>query len=69
MSDGRVIEGRLAGARVRPVCLLSSVEAAILARRYGDRPVAEAMRLEGERQDEADRRAFVRALWRNRVER
>lgn len=66
MSDGTLIEARLSAGRVRTVCVMTGVEAKILARRYGTRTMAEALRLEEERQSEETRRAFVRALWRNR---
>ena len=68
MSDGSIIEGRLLGSRTRTLCRLTGVEGRLLARRYGARTVAEALRLDEERDTEVDRREFVRALWRNRVE-
>jgi hypothetical protein len=67
MSDGRMIEGRLRANRGVCLCRLTGVEARWLARRYGPLPVAEALRRDAARDAEADRRAFVRRLWGNRV--
>jgi hypothetical protein len=65
MSNGELIESRMRDG-TRPVCVMTGIEGKILARRYGDRPVAEALRLEEERQSEADRREFVKRLWARR---
>lgn len=69
MSDGALIEGRLARERGRTVCVLTGVEARVLARRWPRCTVAEAVRREAARQAEADRRAFVRLLWAQRGQR
>jgi hypothetical protein len=66
MSDGTIIEARLARGTTRPVCLLTAAEARILAWRWPRCTVTEALRREEERQEEAPRREFVRRLWGNR---
>ena len=65
MSDGRVIEGRIAVGRARTLCVLTGVEARALARRFPHRPVAEVLEREAAWEAEAARRAFVRKLWGN----
>jgi hypothetical protein len=65
MSDGRIIEGRIAAGRRRTVCVLTGVEARVMARRYPGRTVVEAVRLESERDAEHVRRQFVRRMWEN----
>jgi hypothetical protein len=67
MSDGRIIEERLANGKTRPVCLLTIAEARVLARRWPRCSISEAMKREDKRQEEAPRREFVRMLWKNKT--